>query len=109
MFGRPERESPCECERRNDLSLPLAMSLVNGPTLADAIANPEGRIAKAIIAGRSDRELIEELYLASLARMPAPDEMDAALTYLRSSPGRAAKAQDFLWALINSNSFLFNR
>lgn len=109
MFGRPERESPCECERRNDLSLPLAMSLVNGPTLADAIANPEGRIAKAVIAGRDDRELIEELYLASLARMPEPDEMDAALTYLHSSPGRAAKAQDLLWALINSNSFLFNR
>ena len=109
MFGRPERESPCECERRNDLSLPLAMSLVNGPTLADAIANPEGRIAKAIVAGRNDRELVEELYLASLARMPTPDEMDSALTYLHSSPGRAAKAQDLLWALVNSNSFLFNR
>ena len=109
MFGRPERESPCECERRNDLSLPLAMSLVNGPTLADAIANPEGRIAKAILAGRDDRELIEELYLASLGRMPTPTEMDAAVTYLGSSPGRAAKAQDLLWALVNSNSFLFNR
>ncbi len=109
MFGRPERESPCECERRNDLSLPLAMSLVNGPTLADAIANPDGRIAKAILAGRTDRQLIEELYLASLGRFPTPAEMDEAITYLGSSPGRAAKAQDLLWALINSNSFLFNR
>ena len=109
MFGRPERESPCECERRNDLSLPLAMSLVNGPTLADAIANPDGRIAKAILAGRTDRALIEELYLASLSRFPTPSEMDEAITYLGSSPGRAGKAQDLLWALINSNSFLFNR
>ena len=109
MFGRPERESPCECERRNDLSLPLAMSLVNGPTLADAIANPEGRIAKAILAGHSDRELIEELYLSSLGRYPTPEELDQTLTYLGSSPGRAAKAQDLLWALINSNAFLFNR
>ena len=109
MFGRPERESPCECERRNDLSLPLAMSLVNGPTLADAIANPEGRVAKTIIAGHTDRELIEELYLASLGRYPTPGEMDSAITYLGSSPGKAAKAQDLLWALINSNSFLFNR
>lgn len=109
MFGRPERESPCECERRNDLSLPLAMSLVNGPTLADAIANPDGRIAKAILAGRSDRELIEELYLASLGRYPTSEELDQAMTYLGSSPGRAAKAQDLLWALVNSNAFLFNR
>ncbi len=109
MFGRPERESPCECERRNDLSLPLAMSLVNGPTLADAIANPEGRVAKAILAGHSDRDLIEELYLASLGRFPTGEELDEAMTYLGSSPGRAAKAQDLLWALVNSNSFLFNR
>ena len=109
MFGRPERESPCECERRNDLSLPLAMSLVNGPTLADAVANPDGRIAKAILAGRTDRELIEELYLASLSRFPTPAEMDAAITYLGGAPGRAAKAQDMLWALINSNAFLFNQ
>ncbi len=109
MFGRPERESACECERRNDLSLPLAMSLVNGPTLADAIAHPEGRVAKGILAGLSDRELVEELYLASLGRMPTPAEMDNARTYLNSSPGRAGKAQDLLWALINSNSFLFNR
>ncbi len=109
MFGRPERESPCECERRNDLSLPLAMSLVNGPVLADAIANPNGRIAKAILAGHSDRDLIEELYLASLARYPTAEELDSALTYMGSSPGRAAKAQDLLWALVNSNAFLFNR
>ncbi len=109
MFGRPERESPCECERRNDLSLPLAMSLVNGPILADAIANPGGRIAESIVAGRSDRELIEDLYLASLTRYPTAEELDSALTYIGSSPGRAAKAQDLLWALINSNSFLFNR
>ncbi len=109
MFGRPERESPCECERRNDLSLPLAMSLINGPTLADSVADPEGRIAKAIVAGQSDRELIEELYLSALSRYPSSTELDEALTYLNSTPGRAAKAQDLLWALINSNAFLFNR
>ena len=39
--------------------------------------------------------------------MPTPNEMDAAVTYLGSSPGRAAKAQDLLWALVNSNAFLF--
>lgn len=109
MFGRPERESSCECERRSDLSLPQAMNLVNGPTLAEAVADPEGRLAEAILAGKSDRELVEELYLAALSRFPSPVEMDSALTYMRSASGRAAQAQDLLWALINSNSFLFNR
>ena len=109
MFGRPERESSCECERRSDLSLPQAMNLVNGPTLAEAVADPEGRLAEAILAGKSDRELVEELYLAALSRFPSPLEMDSALTYMRSASGRAAQAQDLLWALINSNAFLFNR
>ena len=109
MFGRPERESSCECERRSDLSLPQAMNLVNGPTLAEAVADPEGRLAEAILAGKSDRELVEELYLAALSRFPSPVEMDSALTYMRSASGRAAQAQDLLWALINSNAFLFNR
>ena len=109
MFGRPERESACECERRNEMSLPQAMSLVNGPTLAEAIADSEGRLAKAILNGRPDRDLVEELYLAALSRFPTPGEMDKALTYLRQGTGRAAKAQDLLWALINSNAFLFNR
>jgi hypothetical protein len=30
LFGRPARESSCECERRSDLSLPQALNLVNG-------------------------------------------------------------------------------
>ncbi|HUG82008.1 MAG TPA: DUF1549 and DUF1553 domain-containing protein [Bryobacterales bacterium] len=109
MFGRPERESACECERRSEMSLPQAMSLVNGPTLAEAIADPEGRVAEAILGGKPDRELVEELYLAALSRLPTPGEMDKALTYLRQGTGRAAKAQDLLWALVNSNAFLFNR
>jgi hypothetical protein len=109
MFGRPERESSCECERRSDVSLPQAMNLINGPTMGQAIADPEGRIAKALLAGVSDRELIDELYLAALARKPTADELDKAMTYLGAARGRASQAQDLLWALVNSNAFLFNR
>jgi hypothetical protein len=109
MFGRPDRESSCECERRSDVSLPQAMNLINGPTMGQAIADPEGRIAKALVAGVSDRELVEELYLAALARKPTADELDKSLTYLGAARGRASEAQDLLWALVNSNAFLFNR
>jgi hypothetical protein len=31
------------------------------------------------------------------------------LSYLASGPNRAEKAQDLMWALINSNAFLFNQ
>ena len=108
LFGRPSRESSCECERRSDLSLPQALNMVNGKTISDAVADSAGRIAKAVLSGKPDRELIEELYLSSLSRPPTDAELDKALKFLRTGPGRAARAQDLLWALVNSKAFLYN-
>ena len=70
LFGRPSRESSCECERRSDISLPQALNLVNGQTISDAVAGGNGRVAKAILSGKSDRDLVDELYLASFSRTP---------------------------------------
>jgi hypothetical protein len=109
LFGRPQRESACECERKTDLSLPQALNLVNGRTISDAISEPTGRIAKALIAGATDRTLIEDMYLATLSRTPTATELDKGITYLRGGDSRAARAQDLLWALVNSKAFLYNR
>lgn len=109
LFGRPERQTSCECERRSDVSLVQALNLLNGATIADAIADPEGRIAKLLVAGADDRKLVTELYLAALSRQPTAGELDFAQTYLRKGGARAERAQDLLWALLNSNAFLFNR
>jgi hypothetical protein len=109
LFGRPSRESSCECERRTDLSLPQALNLVNGKTISDAVSDGNGRIAKAILSARSDHDLIEEMYLASFSRPPSAAEFDSGVKYLNSgSLGRAARAQDLLWALVNSKQFLYN-
>ena len=109
VFGRPARESSCECERRTDISLPQALNLVNGRTIGDAIADPKGRVAKLILAGASNRAIVEDLYLGSLGRNPTAQEYDAALTFLRSGESHAAWAQDLLWSLVNSKAFLYNR
>ncbi len=109
LFGRPERQTSCECERRTDVSLVQALNLLNGSTIADAIAAEDGRVAKLILSGAPDRKLIEELYMGALGRPPEPKELDLAQTYLASGMNRAERAQDLLWALLNSNAFLFNR
>jgi uncharacterized protein DUF1549/uncharacterized protein DUF1553 len=109
LFGRPSRESSCECERRSDISLPQALNLVNGETISDAVAGGNGRVAKTILSGKSDRDLMEELYLSSFSRLPTASELEYGLKYLSSgSRGRAALAQDLLWALVNSKPFLYN-
>jgi hypothetical protein len=109
LFGRPSRESSCECERRSDISLPQALNLVNGQTISDAVAGGSGRIAKAILSGKSDRDLVDELYLATFSRPPTVAESELGLKYLSTgSRGRTALAQDLLWALVNSKPFLYN-
>jgi hypothetical protein len=109
VFGRPARESSCECERRSDISLPQALNLVNGRTIADAIADPKGRVAKLVLAGASDRAIVEDLYLSALSRYPTAKENDTALAFLQNGQSRAAWAQDLLWSLVNSKAFLYNR
>ena len=109
LFGRPERETSCECERTTEVSLAHAMNLINGPTVAEALIDPEGRIAQLIEANQDDRALVEELYLATLSRLPEKNEYAVAIEHLANAESKEEGAQDLLWALINSPAFLFNR
>jgi len=106
VFGRPPRESSCECERRSDFSLPQALNLVNGKTISEAVADPKGRVAKLVLSGKSDAAIVEELYLASFSRLPSEAESDRGVKYLAGG-SKAGRAQDLLWALLNSKGFLY--
>jgi len=106
VFGRPPRESSCECERRSDFSLPQALNLVNGKTISDAVADPKGRVAALVLSGKSDEAIVDDLYLAALSRLPTREEQLRGVTYV-SDGARATRAQDLLWALLNSKAFLY--
>merc|ERR1711988_831375 len=45
-FGRPVRESACECERSSGVALGPVMKLVNGPSLAKALSDPANDLVK---------------------------------------------------------------
>jgi len=106
VFGRPPRESSCECERRSDFSLPQALNLVNGKTISDAVADPKGRVAALVLSGKGDEAIVDELYLAALGRLPTREEQLRGVTYL-SNGTKGSRAQDLLWALLNSKAFLY--
>ncbi len=106
VFGRPPRESSCECERRSDFSLPQALNLVNGRTISDAVADPKGRIAKLVLSGKNDEVIVDELYLAAFGRMPSQQERERGVAYVANG-AKGSRAQDFLWALLNSKAFLY--
>lgn len=73
-LGRPARESACECDRQNDVQLGAVMSLLSGPSVAEAIGDPKNRIAELARSISDDRALIEKLYLRVLNRLPSDRE-----------------------------------
>ena len=107
LFGRPKRQSACECERSSNLTLSHAMNLLNGATIGEAVAAPDNQIAALVNRESDDKKLIEELYFTILNR--APSEKEFALADLKSGGSRLEAAQDLAWALLNSPAFLFNR
>ncbi len=77
LFGRPPRESACECERGSGMSLGQALNLVNGPTFAGAISDPTNTLSALASTEKDDRKLIEEMFLSFLSRPPTKEEADA--------------------------------
>jgi hypothetical protein len=109
LFGKPPRESPCECERNSTISLAQALNLINGPTIADALADPNGRLPAIVKAQSDPGKQVEEVYLATLSRLPTPAEKSKALQLMKGAGSPLEADQDLMWALLNSPAFLFNR
>ena len=120
VFGRPEGESVCECERVQSSSLAQSLHLINAAEIKSKLAHPQGRAERLAKADRPVEEKVRDLYLAAFAREPRPEEMKIAAQYLAEprlgadgKPVDAAQPprenfQDLLWALINTKEFLFN-
>lgn len=109
IFGRPVRNTVCECERSNEPSISQALHLLNSPELSGKLHHPDGTVKRWAETITDDNGLIDELYLAALSRFPTAQERQLTRTHLASNPqSRRAAAEDVLWALLNSKEFLYN-
>ncbi|WP_435008200.1 DUF1549 domain-containing protein [Tundrisphaera lichenicola] len=108
-FGRPDRVTACACERTADVTMPQVLHLMNGDALNRRIEDGEGRLAGLIREGQSDREIVETLFLASLARRPSESQWRTVESTLAGLEGddRVAVFRDLMWALVNAKEFLF--
>ncbi len=75
-FGRPARESACECERSSGMQLGPVMALVSGPTLADALADPASELTRLVASQGDDSKLVDELFVRILNRPPTKAEVE---------------------------------
>ena len=107
LFGRPARQTVCECEREAEPNLTQTLHVMNGEGVNAKVRAPGGRLAKLLASEKTDAEIVEELFLAALTRHPTPEERGRALAAVRDAPSRKEGFGDLLWALLNSRAFAF--
>ena len=85
-FGRPPRESACECERSTGVQFGPVMALVSGATVSDAISDPKNTISQLAETEMDDAQLVRELFLRFLSRPATDAEVAASLELFGSLP-----------------------
>jgi hypothetical protein len=92
---------------KNIASPVQAMMMMTSNVVTKRIAaDGNTRLAKLLKSGKSDDEIIEELFLASLTRRPNAEEIEVAKRVIAKD--RKAGAENVQWALLNSTEFLVN-
>jgi len=107
LFGRPARATGMENERVNRLSSTQRMHLLNSSHIQRKLE--EGPKLKALMRSkRKPQEITEDIYLTVLSRFPTDDEVKNAEAYANSGVVKGRDVWiDLVWALINSNEFIY--
>jgi len=106
LFGKAQRMEACECERDLSTNMLQALHFINGQSILNRVVNPTGRPALLLKDKLSEEQLVEQLYLWSLARRPRASEREVAAKFLTSyGEKKAEAAQDLMWGLLNSRDF----
>jgi len=103
-FFQSGRETPPA--QANRASAVQAMMMMNSPAVNNRLRSDAGLLQQLLKPGKSDPEVIEELFLTALSRTPTAEEVEVAGRILQSN--RSQGATDILWALLNTPEFLLN-
>src|SRR5262245_9503125 len=98
---------------RNNPPKPLAPSplqpllLMQSPVLTDRVsAEKDSRLEKLLASYSDNTKVVDEMFLATLSRVPSIEEKQIAVNALEQD--RQAGAQNLQWALLNVAEFFFN-
>ena len=92
---------------KNITSPTQAMMMMSSPIVLERVsAEGNTRVANLLDSGKSDDEIIAELFLSSLTRYPTDQEVEVAKRVIAED--RESGLEDIQWALLNSPEFLVN-
>ena len=107
VFGQPERSTVCACERASDSNLGMAIELFNGSTIHKKLQQESNRFRVALKSELPLLEILDDLYLASVCRLPTEYERNAAIEHCGKRETPADGLADVCWALLNTDEFIF--
>lgn len=108
VFGKPESESACECERSVEANLSQSLHLLNSGDVQGRLQNGQGRAAGFNREpDRPDADKIRELYLAAFSREPLAEESTFVLTQIAKYQNKQQAWEDVIWAILNTREFQF--
>ncbi len=106
-FGRAKRDTVCSCEVDTQPTLSQALHLINGATVDGKIR--QGKVIEKLLeAGKTSSEVLDDLTVRCLGRMPTDEERSKLLGLIGDAEKPVVELQDTFWALLNSREFLFN-
>jgi len=108
IFGRPPRTTACDCERAAEPALPQTLFRMTDASILQKFTARDGRVATLARSKMTDAELAEEVFLATLSRLPTADEKAEAVKHLGETRNRQQAVTDLVWALVNTREFILN-
>lgn len=110
VFGQPQGDTACECERSQEANLAQSLHLLNSPEVQGKIGAATGRaVTMAKDTTRTDDEKVKELYRWVFSREPQGDELQIAISHInKNAANKQVAYEDVIWALVNTKEFLFN-
>jgi hypothetical protein len=108
VFGRPARNSACECERVDAPALGQTLALIGSPEIQDKLTSDKGYAKRLAGNGKSHDENVRDVFARVFGRAPRPKELAAAVKFLNSESDRKEAYASLLWSLLATNEFLFN-
>ena len=90
IFGQPERQTVCACERSNESNLGMAIQFFNGPLIYNKLRDENNRFRQLVKGGKLDPEIVEQLYLAAVNRKPNTNELAASLQHIATKDQQIA-------------------
>jgi len=92
---------------KNVASPVQAMMMMTSPLVQRRISSEgSNRVANLLKSGKTDDQMIEELFLGTLSRRPKTDEVEVAKRVIAKD--KKVGFEDIQWALLNTTEFLVN-